>query len=119
MCIRDSPHECCGLLLGTTELIEKIVAASNIRPEPNRYQISPRDHFSAIHRARSEGLEVVGVYHSHPNAAPIPSTIDTDEATYPDYLYVIISVQEKTSSLPIKAYRLNNQAFEDVGFEVR
>ena len=41
--------------------------------------------------ARSENLEILGFYHSHPDAPARPSQYDLDHA-WPVYSYVIVSV---------------------------
>ncbi len=88
---REAPNECCGLLLGTKSLIEQVRPARNVRASPNRYLIDPADHFSAIREARTVGCQIIGAYHSHPNSAPSPSPTDLREATYRNYVYVIVS----------------------------
>ena len=56
-----------------------------------RYAIAPEDYLAAERRARVEGLEIVGVYHSHPDVAARPSAYDTEHA-WPGYRYLIVSV---------------------------
>ena len=87
----EVPNECCGLLIGTPDRVERAVGARNLRASPSRYQIDPADHFAAIKEARAIGLTVVGAYHSHPSSPPVPSDTDAEEATYPEYLYLIVS----------------------------
>ena len=87
----EAPNECCGLLIGSAAIVERANAARNLLSSPTRYRVDPADHFVAIREARGAGLTVVGAYHSHPAGAPIPSPTDRREATYPDYLYVIVS----------------------------
>lgn len=87
----EVPNECCGLLIGTPDRVERAFGARNLRASPSRYQIDPVDHFAAIKEARAIGLTVVGAYHSHPSSPPVPSDTDAEEATYPEYLYLIVS----------------------------
>ena len=115
---RDLPNECCGLLLGTSRLIDYTVAARNLRLSPNRYLVDPVDHFSAIRAARANGLWVVGVYHSHPTGAPIPSATDFREARDVmnwEFVYVIVSPGSGCAETgKIAGYRLRGQSFETV-----
>ncbi|HEX2523559.1 MAG TPA: M67 family metallopeptidase, partial [Terriglobia bacterium] len=46
--------------------------------------------------ARKQKLEIVGFYHSHPNAPARPSQFDLDHA-WPFYSYVIVSVRDQKS----------------------
>ena len=111
----DLPNECCGLLLGTSRVIEQAVPARNLRPSPTRYLVDPADHCAAIRSARTRGLSIVGAYHSHPTGPPVPSETDRREATYPEYVYVIVSPGGETGrSGAIAAYRLKESRTESV-----
>ncbi len=112
--IRDAPVECCGLLVGTARRVERAVPARNLHASPTRYLIDPADHFAAIRTARSEGLEVMGAYHSHPGAPPVPSATDVAEAYDRYYLYVIVSPGAGTQAPDIRAFRLADAGFEPV-----
>ena len=72
----EKPNECCGLLIGTAELVQDVVRARNAHRSPTRFQVEPADQFAAIRKARAAGLEVVGAYHSHPNGPSGPSELD-------------------------------------------
>jgi proteasome lid subunit RPN8/RPN11 len=92
---RDSPYECCGLLIGTAGEVLEAVATANVAADPlRRYEVSPVEHFAQIRRCRdayAHGatlLAVVGVYHSHPCSSPEPSPTDWERA-FEDFLYVI------------------------------
>ena len=49
--------------------------------------------FEAEKRAREQGMDVLGFYHSHPNAEARPSRFDLDHA-WPFYSYLIVSVSQ-------------------------
>ena len=95
------PEECCGFLLGRLDRDgRKVIVASqpaeNVRPEnrERRYTIAPEDYLAADRDAQRKGLDVVGFYHSHPDHPARPSATDLAEATFPEYLYVITSVNK-------------------------
>jgi proteasome lid subunit RPN8/RPN11 len=106
---RDTaPEECCGLLLGTADAIDASVRARNLADDrQRRYRIDPRDHFSAIRKARLLGLEVVGAYHSHPASSAIPSDTDRAEA-FDAFVFVIVGPSET------RAWRLSSGNFTEV-----
>ena len=111
----DLPNECCGLLLGTSRVIEQATPARNLRPSPTRYLVDPADHCAALRSARTRGLSVVGAYHSHPTGPLVPSETDRREATYPEFVYVIVSPGRDTDgSGAIAAYRLKESSVEPV-----
>lgn len=98
----EAPRECCGLLVGRGEAVERSVRSKNLDASSTRYLIDPAAHFAAIHRARAEGRDVVGAYHSHPASAPVPSPTDLAEAhSGSDFLYVIVSLVNDE----VRAYR--------------
>ena len=95
---RAYPHECCGFLLGRdgdgARRTISVAEASNVREADqlhNRFAISPESFLSADKAARAGGLDIVGFYHSHPNAPARPSPYDVEQA-WPVYSYVIVSV---------------------------
>lgn len=94
------PDECCGLMLGRLlqgdKLILELLPAENAREERarhNRFLISPQAMFQAEKLARTKGMDVLGFYHSHPDAEARPSQYDLDHA-WPFYSYVIVSVSQ-------------------------
>ena len=117
---RDSPRECCGLLIGTELEAIDAVATANVAAEPRRhYQVSPVDHFAQIKRCRdgaSQGaaaVDVIGVYHSHPRSAPAPSPTDLEEA-FGEFLYIIAGPADGSAALALRAYQLQAGRFEEV-----
>lgn len=113
-----APNECCGLLIGTAERVDRAVRARNLRESPTRFLVDPADHFAAIKSARAQRTAVVGVYHSHPASAAIPSEKDLAEASYPEYLYVIVVPPGVDRSGEAKAYRLAEGQFKSVELRI-
>lgn len=90
------PDECCGLLVGAC--IGDWIRVHRAAPVTNdaadtrdRYEISPKAYVRIDREARAHGLDVVGVYHSHPDAPAEPSATDL-AAAWPGYAYVIVPV---------------------------
>jgi proteasome lid subunit RPN8/RPN11 len=91
------PHEVCGLLLGRSDADRVAVEVYRLENEradsrESRYAVSGRSMFRAERHAAAAGLEVVGYYHSHPNAPARPSGYDLEHATWPGISYPIVSV---------------------------
>ena len=107
--VADLPNECCGLLLGTAEIIEDSARARNTKRSRTRFQVEPADHFAAIRRARAAGLQIVGAYHSHPNGPSGPSEIDRARLTDPSMFHVIVSLAHGTRT--VRAFRLTDGNF--------
>ncbi|MBI2188060.1 MAG: M67 family metallopeptidase [Acidobacteria bacterium] len=114
---RDSPYECCGLLIGTSGEVLEAVETTNVAADPfRRYEVPPVEHLAQIRRCRAAvaqgaaGLAVVGVYHSHPRSSPEPSPTDWEQA-FEQFLYVIAGPVETETAMEIRGYRLTAGRF--------
>ncbi len=87
------PAECCGFLVGQRGRIVFAIRMRNVAGTARRYRIADRAHIDLrrILRACAPPLEIVGVYHSHPNGRPAPSETDRAEAHYPRWVHVIVA----------------------------
>ena len=107
--VEELPNECCGLLIGTPDLVEDAARARNIKRSRTRFQVEPADHFAAIRRARAAGLEIIGAYHSHPSGPSGPSETDRARLTDPAMFHVIVSLAHGTRT--VRAFRLADGNF--------
>lgn len=90
----DPDHERCGLLAGQVDVITRVLHAHNIAGDPaTQYEIAPQELFHLMREIRGAGLQLLGIYHSHPHGANEPSRTDIARAYYPDAAYFIISPQ--------------------------
>ena len=112
--MEERPNECCGLLIGSADLVQDAVRARNVRRSPTRFQVEPADHFAAIRRARAAGLEVVGAYHSHPNGPSGPSETDRVRLNDPTMVHVIVSLAHGTRT--VRAFRVTDGNFSQLEF---
>ena len=92
------PEEVCGGLLGSVAgngSIEIVEASpiDNTREDERgrRYLIGADDVLQIERRAEAAGSQVIGYYHSHPDAPAVPSEFDREHA-WPWYTYLIVSV---------------------------
>lgn len=103
---RANPNiECCGLLAGRHGIISAVLPAKNALQSAKAYEIAPEDLFALFRRMRSEALEHLGIYHSHPQSENFPSPLDLERAFYPDAAYLIISPNPEASR-PVRAFRI-------------
>lgn len=116
------PHECCGLLLGhgsTTvgKLTLEVQPLSNAWPpaelaatahtQASRYWIDPQDFLKVQRSACDRNLIILGIYHSHPDHAAIPSECDRTQA-WSAYSYVIVSVAQG-KAVDIQSWQLDDR----------
>lgn len=119
---RTFPEECCGALIGREPTDEsgirevtEILEIENTKGEnrERRFLIDPKQVFEAEKLARSKGLDVVGIYHSHPNHPSIPSVFDRDHAM-PVWSYVIVSCMDgKAATLQSWQLRDDRSQFDE------
>ena len=92
------PNECCGAMLGELDDGSKIVSVA--MPLENafagakaaRYELRPEDLLAADRAARERNLDLIGIYHSHPDCDAYFSTTDLKNSC-PWYSFVVLSVQ--------------------------
>jgi proteasome lid subunit RPN8/RPN11 len=108
------PHECCGLIVGTTDGETRVAhtfrKCRNLNTERahDRYEMDPLDQLRTEREFGGDPWGIVGIYHSHPDHPSRPSQTDTDRA-WVDYSYVIISV-EKGAVASANSWVLNEMA---------
>ena len=106
------PHECCGAILGRDgdngrEVIELLPLENRRNDSPrNRFEVTPDDVRLAEKTAREKKIDLIGWYHSHPDAPARPSEFDREHA-WPWYSYIIVSVQ-KGEPKDTTSWRLND-----------
>jgi proteasome lid subunit RPN8/RPN11 len=108
----EAPNECCGLLVGRDAAIDESVRTRNLAGSPSRYLIDPADHVALIRRLRDTHRTILGAYHSHPSSPAVPSRTDRDEAFYPDFVWMIVSLVHPAGE--IAAFRLDGGKVEPV-----
>lgn len=105
------PEECCGFMFGadsSERLITQTREANNIKTEnrERRFEVDPLDYLNAEKYADASELDLIGIYHSHPNHPAIPSEHDRKQAVgY--FSYVIVSVN-KDEVVDIKSWQLDD-----------
>lgn len=101
-------HERCGLLAGRDDVITLVLHAHNIAGDPaTQYEIAPAELFQLMREIRSAGLQLLGIYHSHPHGANEPSRTDVVRAYYPDAAYFIISPLPEVEK-PVRAFSIRD-----------
>lgn len=93
------PEEGAGLLLGQADgslkHVSAIITLTNAREDAsrhNRYLLTPQDYLRGEAEAARLGIDVLGVFHSHPDHPNRPSEFDREWAM-PWFSYLITSVK--------------------------
>lgn len=129
------PYEICGLLLGrVTEqgedaavkrVVVEVHRATNLNTHRanDRYEMSPDDYRRIEADGQSRRLEIVGIYHSHPDHPSAPSETDRARAEEiwgdgQSWSYVILEVSAgKVASW--RSWVLNQAQFEAESIELK
>ncbi|WP_179281145.1 M67 family metallopeptidase [Paenibacillus sp. XY044] len=102
------PHEACGVLRGNAAAggmrIETFFPIRNVAPDPlHRFTLNPQEWVQEC--LNPSGL--LGIFHTHPHSAPVPSAEDLRQLPlFGDLLriYLISSPDESGSSIVTHAY---------------
>lgn len=87
------PLEACGLLGGRNGVVEIVITVRNAAGSPVRYRMEPLEQLQAFEQVESAGMELLAIFHSHPQGPAVPSPTDIAEAYY-DVFQVIWSPGE-------------------------
>jgi len=112
--INTFPDECCGFVFGLEHKGENRTLTDVLRVDNSgegdkrrRFVISSKDYVKAEEFALQKNLQLLGVYHSHPNHPAIPSEHDR-VAAQPYFSYLILSIENGNFS-SLRSWKLNDE----------
>jgi proteasome lid subunit RPN8/RPN11 len=122
------PEECCGIMLGylanESKTVVQVMPTENawsgetvLDSKRRRYAIAPEIMLKVQIYARSCSLNIIGIYHSHPDYPAIPSESDRVQA-WQEYSYIIVSVPNGKAG-ELKSWHLDdNHEFQEEKIEI-
>jgi proteasome lid subunit RPN8/RPN11 len=72
----QKPNEACAILFGKNNLVSELFLTENIEASPVNFTISNDQLIEAYNIAEKKHLEVLSIFHSHPNSGAFPSNTD-------------------------------------------
>lgn len=106
----DRPAEACGLLAVDGQgTVRFVYCLSNADASPRAFTIAPDEYFGATRHAERHGWEIAGMFHSHPDGLPVPSSTDLARAPASDWLYIVVAKDQA------RLYELVDHRFRLVG----
>jgi len=107
------PEEACGLLIGRpgSNNVVRFVACANTTQSGKVYTIEPKAMLRAEREAEAEGMEIIGVMHSHTHTEPYPSQTDVNQAVDPSWHYIIVSLKREAPE--VRSYLLAHGTIEE------
>jgi proteasome lid subunit RPN8/RPN11 len=110
--IEQQPSESCAMLLGTKVdgiwNVKEVFLTQNIDNSQTNFTISPEELLKGYQLAEKMHLELVGVFHSHPNSDAIPSSTDKKFMQNNPVPWIIFSCVNNS----LKAYLLDSDVIE-------
>lgn len=103
--LEDDPDECCGILAGRDSKVSKLYRMTNVDHSPYRYNMDPKELYNIYNEIDNDGLEIVGIYHSHTHSEAYPSDTDVRLVTWPDASYILVSLMNKKNP-EVRAFRI-------------
>jgi proteasome lid subunit RPN8/RPN11 len=99
------PLEVCGILGGRDGVVSVTYRMTNTDASNEHFMMDPREQFAVVKELRASGLEMLVIYHSHPETPVRPSEEDIRLALTPDVSYAIVSLAEPATPV-LRSFRI-------------
>ena len=104
----EKPNESCAILFGKENLVSEVFLTKNIEESSVNFTISNEQLIEGYKIAEEKKLEVIGIFHSHPNSDTYPSNTDKKFMHSNPVVWIIYSGINKD----FKAYLLESDMKE-------
>lgn len=110
--------EICGLMGSIDDIACTCYPVTNIAKHPEtRFLLDEKQQISALSSMRKNNETFFAIYHSHPTSPAIPSATDIELASYPEVIYLIISLNTK-GVLEIRGFKIINKLVEEISLSL-
>lgn len=106
-----APLEACGLLAGQDSKVKAVLEVTNQAQSPVRYVMEPIEQLKAFDWIESNGLELIGIFHSHPAGPETVSPTDIAESAY-DVAQIILSRMD--GAWKARGFWIENNGYDEV-----
>lgn len=110
-----APLESCGLLAGRNSKVETVLEVTNQAQSPLRYVMDPIEQLHAFEWIESNGMDLLGIFHSHPAGPETVSPTDITEAAYA-VTYIILARMD--GEWQVHGFWIENGGFRKVTLQV-
>ena len=104
----ENPNESCAILYGDGDTVSDVFLTKNIEESPVNFTISNDQLIEGYKIAEERKLQVIGIFHSHPNSEAYPSSTDKKFMHSNPVVWIIYSGVNKN----FKAYVLESDVLE-------
>lgn len=113
----EAPIETCGILAGSNRRVEKLYEMRNAEQRSDHFMMEPKEQFAVIKDIRSASLEMLAIYHSHPETPARLSAEDIRLALTTNVVYVILSLQGSNGPV-VKGFCIKDNTTTEVHVKV-
>ena len=110
-----APLEACGLLAGKNNSVEEVLLVNNQAQSPVRFVMDPKEQLKDLDWIEAHKLELIGIFHSHPEGPGMVSITDIEEAAYPVTQVIWSPVKGKWNA---RGFWIENQRVGEVILKV-
>ena len=112
---QHAPLEACGLLAGKDNRVERVILIRNKAQSPVRFVMDPYEQLQAFEWIESSGLDLLGIFHSHPAGPATASQTDVEEAAY-EVVHLIWSKDQ--NGWKARGFRIQNGRATEVSLQI-
>jgi proteasome lid subunit RPN8/RPN11 len=103
------------LLAGQQNRVEKVIAVRNQAQSPVRFVMEPYEQLRALDWIESNGLDLIGIFHSHPTGPETVSPTDMAQATYA-VVYIILARAD--GAWNARGFWIEDGAFSEITLQI-
>ena len=116
------PDEACGLLAGTNgggpARATRFFPMANADHSRVTYRLEAKEQLQVFNRIEDEGLDLVGIFHSHTHAEAYPSETDRRQAFYPEAHYLLVSLADRNNP-ELRAFTIRDGQVDEQDVVIR
>ena len=113
----QAPIEACGILAGTDSKVKRLYKMTNTDKSSRHFMMEPKEQFAVVKDIRSAGLEMLAIYHSHPETLAWLSAEDIRLALTPNVAYVIVALRDSNGPI-VKGFLVKNGDLAEVPIQI-
>lgn len=111
------PLEACGLMAGRAGSVQRIYPVTNRLASSYAFEMEPEEQVRAMLDLEERGLELVAIYHSHPQGPAGPSATDVAKAFYPEAAQVIVSLRDRKQPT-VRVFSIKNGQISELSLQI-
>ena len=116
------PDEACGLLAGANgggpARATRFFPMANADHSRVTYRLEAKEQLQVFNRIEDEGLDLVGIFHSHTHSEAYPSETDRRQAFYPEAHYLLVSLADRNNP-DLRAFTIRDGQVDEQDVVIR